>query len=153
MRLNWEHGAPPPELEEQDLAAALDSFVTGVGQAGRGVSLLIGGDALLRELNRNHRGLDRSTDVLSWSYLGDDTPLEDGEPPLLGELALSLDRARAQAAENGWSLRTEVLRLLAHGVAHLAGHDHGSDAEEQAMKALEVRLLAEVGLTGIYPEQ
>jgi probable rRNA maturation factor len=72
--------------------------------------------------------------------------------PLLGELALSLERAAAQAAENGWSLRTEVLRLLAHGCAHVAGYDHESEAEEREMKALEVRLLDALGLRGLYPE-
>lgn len=151
MRLNWDQGAPPPELDEQDLIAALVSFAAGVGHPGRGISVLMGGDALLRELNLAHRNLDRPTDVLSWSYLDYAAPLGDGEPPLLGELALSLERAHAQALENGWSLRTEVLRLLAHGVAHLAGHDHESEEQEREMLTLEVRLLDEVGLKDIYP--
>ena len=72
-------------------------------------------------------------------------------PPLLGELALSIKRARAQARESGWPLRTEVLRLLAHGCAHLAGYDHRTLKEDGAMRRVEERLLARVGLRGLYP--
>ena len=83
---------------------------------------------------------------------GPDAPdAAEGPAPLLGELALSLERAAAQAAENGWDLRTEVLRLLAHGCAHVAGFDHETAAQERVMQALEVRLLAGVGLRDLYP--
>ncbi|HKJ00187.1 MAG TPA: rRNA maturation RNase YbeY [bacterium] len=159
--LNWEAGAPPPELDESDLRTALRRLLAGLGYGDAGLSVLFADDARLRELNRDHRGLDRPTDVLSWSYRdvlpdasgqADEVPADPaaGEP-LLGELALSLQRAAAQAAENGWDLRTEVLRLLAHGCAHVAGYDHETDEEEREMKALEVRLLASLGLEGIYP--
>jgi probable rRNA maturation factor len=167
--ISWEAGAPPPELDEADLAASLARFLALLGHGAAGLSVLFADDARLRALNEAHRGLDRPTDVLSWSYL-DAPPAAAGpaapkggpartppapaaEPPLLGELALSLQRAAAQAGENGWPLRTEVLRLLAHGCAHLAGYDHETEAEEREMKALEVRLLDAVGLWDVYPAE
>ena len=132
--------------------AALTRFLRELGHAGAGLSVLLADDARLLALNRAHRGLERPTDVLSWSYgtaaVG---PTAPGDLPLLGELALSLQRAAVQAAANGWPLRTEVLRLLAHGCAHVVGYDHESDAGEREMKAVEVRLLAAVGLPGLYP--
>ncbi|HEX9841377.1 MAG TPA: rRNA maturation RNase YbeY [bacterium] len=159
IHVSWQAGAPPPELDEAALRAALARFLEGLGHGGAALSVLFADDARLRALNRDHRGLDRPTDVLSWSY-GAATPPDggsgeggerEGDAPLLGELALSLERAAAQAAQNGWDLRTEVLRLLAHGCAHVAGYDHETEAQEREMKALEVRLLAAVGLEGIYP--
>ena len=133
--------------------AALTRFLRELGHAGAGLSVLLADDARLLALNRAHRGLERPTDVLSWSYGagGYANAGAPGAPPLLGELALSLQRAAVQAAENGWPLRTEVLRLLAHGCAHVVGYDHESDAEEREMKAVEARLLAAVGLHGLYP--
>ena len=107
---------------------------------------MFGDNATLRELNRRFRDLDSPTDVLSWCY-----PDEPGPAPLLGEIAVSLERAESQAGENGWDLHTEVLRLLAHGCAHLAGHDHQDEAGERGMKALEIEMLAGVGLRDIYP--
>lgn len=79
---------------------------------------------------------------------------KDGMPTevILGELALSLETAERQAGENGWGLRTEVLRLLAHGCAHLVGYDHQTPTEDRDMKMLEVELLEGAELKGIYPE-
>ena len=151
VEIIWEENGPPPELDPADLQTALASFLSGLSLPPGGLSVLVAGDAALRELNHAHRGLDRPTDVLSWSYLDALPPGE--ETPLLGELALSLEQAARQATENGWDLRTEVLRLLAHGCVHLAGHDHQTPEEDARMKALEVRLLTAIGLPGLYPEE
>ena len=108
-------------------------------------------DEELRGLNRRFCGKDRVTDVLSWPYL-DGSGYETGqEGHALGDLALSLERAVSQARQNGWNLQTEVLRLLAHGCAHLAGYDHRTAAQERKMLNVELELLAEQGLRGIYP--
>lgn len=151
--MTWQHGAPPPDLDEADLRRALESILADLGHAGAALSVLFADDARLQALNEAYRGLARPTDVLSWAYdVGDAGALLGEDAALLGELALSLQRAAAQATENGWSLRTEVLRLLVHGCAHVAGYDHETDAQEREMKALEVRLLTELGLPGLYPE-
>lgn len=151
ISLSWHEGAAPPELREAGLVAAVESFLESLGHGQGGVNLLLADDPVLRELNRLHRGQDATTDVLSWSYLADGAETEPPGEVLLGEIALSLDRSRAQAAEYGWSLRTEVLRLLAHGCAHLAGHDHQTAAGDRKMRSVEIAMLDRVGLKGLYP--
>ena len=146
IHLSWEAGAPPPDLDEKVIRRALAAFLTDLGHPSRGVSLLIADDPALRKLNRAHRGRARPTDVLSWRH-------EEPAEPLLGELAVSLDRVRLQAARNGWDAPTELMRLLAHGCAHLAGFDHETPAEEARMLPVEIQLLAGIGLENIYPRE
>jgi probable rRNA maturation factor len=87
---------------------------------GRSITCLITGDRELRRLNRQFRGKDYATDVLSF-------PSDGG-----GDIAISLDRAIAQAAEHGHSLADEVRILMLHGVLHLSGFDHETDSGEMA---------------------
>lgn len=87
---------------------------------GRAVTCLLTDDRELRRLNQNFLGKNYATDVLSF-------PDEHG-----GEIAISLDRARAQAREHGHSLHDEVRILMLHGVLHLAGFDHETDSGEMA---------------------
>jgi probable rRNA maturation factor len=91
---------------------------------GRTITCLIANDAEVRRLNRFFRGKDQATDVLSF-------------PParangLAGDIAISIDRARIQAAERGHSLADELRILMLHGALHLAGMDHESDSGEMA---------------------
>jgi len=89
---------------------------------GRGVACLITNDRELRELNRRFLRKDFPTDVLSF-------PSSNGEP---GELAISLDRAAAQAPGFGHSVEEELRVLMLHGLLHLAGMDHENDAGQMA---------------------
>jgi probable rRNA maturation factor len=103
----------------------LRTFLTEVAQtAGRGhaVTCLIADDRQLRELNRQFRRKDYATDVLSF-------PSANGAP---GELAISLDRAAAQAAEFGHTVEEELRILILHGVLHLSGMDHETDSGQMA---------------------
>ncbi len=154
IEISWQDDAPPPDLDEARLREALQAFLAGLGLAGAGLSLLVADDAALAALNRTYRDRPGATDVLSWSYLSPDTraPPDAAPPALAGEIALSLPRARVQAAEHGWDLATEVLRLLAHGCAHIAGYDHPTPEADRTMKRVETRLLAAVGLVGLYPD-
>lgn len=90
------------------------------------------GDREMRRLNREFRGKDKSTDVLS--FPGDATP----EGRHLGDIVVSVETARRQAAERGHGLDREVRLLLLHGLLHCLGHDHESDAGE--MDRLERKL-------------
>ena len=147
VRLAWKNGRPPAELDARVLRRALAEFLERLGHGGRALSVQFSDDEELRRLNRRFGGKDRATDVLSWPYLDGAAP--DGSA--IGDLALSLERARAQARENGWDLQTEVLRLLAHGCAHLAGYDHHTAAQERKMLKVELEMLAAQGLKKIYP--
>ncbi|MBE3596631.1 MAG: rRNA maturation RNase YbeY [Hydrogenibacillus sp.] len=96
------------------------------------VSVLFVGDAEIRRLNREFRNVDRPTDVLSF-------PLD--EPGMLGDIVISIPRARAQAEEYGHSFERELYFLLVHGFYHLLGYDHRTEAEEKAMFAKQEALL------------
>jgi probable rRNA maturation factor len=105
---------------------------------------LITGDAELRRLNRNFRGKDYPTDVLSFPS----EPRPSGSGPSLGDIAISLGRARAQARQFGHTIEHEVQILMLHGVLHLLGHDHETDSG--AMARAEKRWRAKLGLpTGL----
>ena len=95
----------------------------------REVELILCNDAAIRTLNREHRGIDRPTDVLSF-------PLESSFPETpLGSIVVSMDRVRALAEQLGHSENEELALLLIHGMLHLLGYDHENDAGE--MRALE----------------
>jgi probable rRNA maturation factor len=142
---DWQEDVPVPDWEPQ-IFSALDCFLSELFAGDRSVALYVTTDQEMRDLNREHRGKDRTTDVLSWSYYETDEAAEH-----VGDLALSWEQVSRQATENGWDVRTECLRMLAHGCAHLAGWDHErSQAEAQAMLAVEVRLLQSIGLPDLY---
>jgi len=102
------------------------------------LSIALVGDREIRQLNHNHRQLDRATDVLSFS-------LVDGEwagfrGALLGDVVISVETAARQARTRHRSLDDEIARLLIHGVLHLLGHDHELPDEHRRMRAEERRL-------------
>jgi len=103
-----------------------------------GVVLLLGDDRDVRSLNRRFRGVDRTTDVLSFPAGG---PLEPGCPHL-GDIAISMPRAARQARQAVWPLRSEMALLITHGFLHLLDYDHETD--DGAMHRLEARLLKRV---------
>src|SRR5579872_2520627 len=107
--------SPSRGLPKADLCAFLRRIARGCE-----VTCLITDDRELRRLNRQFCGLDYATDVLSF-------PQENG-----GEIAISLDRAAAQAAEHGHSVSDEIRILMLHGVLHLKGMDHETDSGEMA---------------------
>jgi len=112
-----------------------------------GVSVRLAGDALVRRLNREYRGEDAPTDVLSFAL--SENPHEFVLPPggllQLGEVVVSLSTARRQAREAGRPLLTEVTHLLVHGLLHLLGYDHESEEDERRMRAREEGLLSALG--------
>jgi len=129
-----------------------------LGCAGAELSVLLCGDAAIRALNRDWRGKDRATDVLSFSQLED----EDGRVRAargrlriapgdnLGDVVISVDTARRQASDGGWTLEEEMNRLLLHGVLHVLGYDHERGAREAArMWAEEARLSAALVAEGM----
>jgi probable rRNA maturation factor len=107
------------------------------------LSLLLCDDSEIHHLNRSHRRKDKPTDVLAFAQR--EGPALPGAGHLLGDVVISLDTARRQAAEHGHSLWAEVTLLLAHGLLHLVGYDHRTDAEEAQMNAKAVVLVNAAG--------
>jgi probable rRNA maturation factor len=124
----------PPDVRPRAIQAFARKLQREVA-SGRPFHALITGDAELARLNRDFRGKDYPTDVLSFP---------SGTKPFLGDLAISAARARAQAREFGHSTEDEVRLLMLHGVLHLAGMDHESDSG--AMARAEKRWRARLGL-------
>lgn len=112
------------------------------------VSIVLVGDAAMRTLNRTYRGKDRTTDVLSFPV--DGVPRHTGGPRLLGDIIISVDRARRQAAAYDATIRREIERLLIHGILHLLGHDHHRRDERARMEREERRLAAAIGMPWPY---
>jgi probable rRNA maturation factor len=104
------------------------------------------GDEHLREYNRRYRALDEPTDVLAFAAREQPTDQRFQAPPgtedWLGDIVISLPRARRQAREAGHPVNDEVRLLAVHGLLHLLGYDHAEPVEEAAMTALTNRLLA-----------
>ena len=107
-----------------------------VGKAGSSATIAFVSDRAMRQLNQQFRGVNKATDVLSF-------PAEDDESTL-GDIAISVDTAAAQAKENGLTFDEEVAQLILHGLLHLAGYDHETDNGE--MNRLELRLRRKLGI-------
>lgn len=112
------------------------------------VSVTFVDDEAIHELNREHRNMDKPTDVLSFSQLeGEElADLPEGEALPLGDIVVSLERCAAQAEEYGHSFDRELGFLVAHGMLHILGWDHPTPEEEQAMMAKTEEILAGLGL-------
>ncbi len=120
-------------------------------------SVLFTSDEEVHTLNREWRGKDRPTNVLSFPMLARDGLLAlapDGPPEMLGDLALACETCVREAAEKGVSLEHHAAHLLVHGFLHLAGHDHvDSDAQAEGMEALEIAALAKMGIADPYRDR
>lgn len=103
------------------------------------VSILFVGDEEIHELNRDYRGVDRPTDVLSFPQ--DGFPTAPDQPLPLGDIVISVPTARRQAEELEQSLERELTFLVIHGLLHLTGMDHHEEGEAEAMYARQRELL------------
>ena len=111
------------------------------------VSLMLTGDAAIQKLNADYRGKNEPTDVLSFALQeGFDMPTPPGMPRALGDIVISWDTTRRQAAQNGVDPQAELGWVLCHGVLHLLGYDHQNKAERARMRALEVEVLRHLSL-------
>ena len=97
------------------------------------VTVLLTTDAAIRKLNRQFRGVDKPTDVLSFPAA------DQGSGQVAGDLAISIPTAKRQAQEQGHSLSMEVKVLILHGLLHLAGYDHESDGGQMARRERVLR--------------
>jgi probable rRNA maturation factor len=119
------------------------------------LGVVLAGDAAVRALNRDWRGQDRPTDVLSFPALdlapGEPVPGGPG-PLLLGDVVLALETVRDEALEAGRAFADHVRHLLVHGVLHLLGHDHLAERDAARMERLEAAVLARFAIGDPYAE-
>lgn len=139
-------GARP---DRRALRAVCAAALAGEGVTGPVVlTVTLVDDEEIREINRQHRQIDRPTDVLSFPLIDgtDAFALPPGVPRELGDVVVSYPRAVAQAEEYGHSVERELAYLVIHGVLHILGHDHEIPSEQAVMRAREEAALAAVGL-------
>lgn len=120
-------------------------------------SLLFTSDTEVQVLNREWRGKDKPTNVLSFPMLTRAGLLglaADGPPELLGDIALAAETCAREAAEKGVTVEDHAMHLIVHGLLHLAGHDHEtSEADAVAMEAIETKALAVLGIADPYGDR
>lgn len=110
------------------------------------VSLTFVDNAQIRLLNREHRGIDKPTDVLSFPIFDDD--FGNGEYLVLGDVVLSAEKAAEQAVEYGHSFEREIAFLTVHSILHLLGYDHeAGKAEESEMFEKQKEILDLMGIS------
>ncbi|MFN4020064.1 MAG: rRNA maturation RNase YbeY [Erythrobacter sp.] len=118
------------------------------------VSLLFTTDEEVHALNREWRGRDKPTNVLSFPMLERAELASlgaDGPPVMLGDIALAHETCAREAADKGIGLADHATHLIIHGLLHLAGHDHvDCDAQAEQMEALETSILAKLGIADPY---
>ena len=118
------------KLDTEAWSTFADKALHAIGKSEPSATIAFVSDKRIRELNRQFRGIDKATDVLSF-------PAE--EKLNLGDIAVSVDTAATQARENGLTLEGEIAQLILHGLLHLCGYDHETDNGEMNRFELKLR--------------
>jgi probable rRNA maturation factor len=142
-------GEAIPEIEAICRTAAAAALAAAAPRGEHELSVLLADDAAVRALNRDWRGKDLPTNVLSFPA---GAPVAEGAPILLGDVALAFETVAHEAEAQGKALPDHLRHLLVHGVLHLLGHDHEIEAEAERMEGLERRILAGLGVADPYRE-
>ncbi|NMA68680.1 MAG: rRNA maturation RNase YbeY [Desulfitobacterium sp.] len=153
LDINWEEESIPEE-ERDELRDLLKKGISTTLQHLGGpeeaeVSLTLVDDSRIHQLNKEYRGVDSPTDVLSFALqeeIEDEPEILDYEDDLLGDIVISVERARAQALEYEHSFERELVYLAVHGTLHLLGYDHLEDEEKAEMRELEEAVMEKIGL-------
>lgn len=108
-------------------------------------NIIIVDNKKIHEINKEYRGVDRETDVISFA-MEDEMDVKYDNFRLLGDIYISIDKAKSQALEYGHSLLREICFLATHGILHLLGYDHMEPDDEKEMFALQNELLDEYNI-------
>ena len=149
MPIHYRNEVRGSGVDSRAFKSTMRVLLKAVDEEDASISVTFVGDAAIRELNKTHRAKDKPTDVLSF-------PLEpaemEGPERLLGDIVISIETARRQAADYDAPLQNEIYRLAIHGLLHVLGHDHMEDEERAVMEAEERRLAAAIGMPWPYGE-
>ena len=134
-------------IAERAVGAALDELGL-EGDGASELSLLFTDDAHIRVLNREWRGKDKATNVLSFPAF--ETAPGDGLPPMLGDIALAFETIKSEAALDEKRFEHHVTHLIVHGLLHLLGYDHEEEQEADEMEAIERKALMRLAIRDPY---
>ncbi|MCI6100700.1 MAG: rRNA maturation RNase YbeY [Selenomonas sp.] len=143
----------PEELEfptdiEENVRAAAEKVGELYGVENGEVSVTLTNNEYIHTLNKQYRGIDRPTDVLSFALNESEEPdVEDGpDVNVLGDLVISVERAKEQAADYGHSVKREIAFLTVHGMLHLLGYDHMEEEDRLEMEAEQRFVMEKLGI-------
>jgi len=125
------------KINRQEWIDFAERALKAIDKADKDATLVFVSDVAIKKLNRQFRGKNYVTDVLSFPTQAERFEFENQS--FLGEVVISLERAAAQAKENGLTFRNEVEQLILHGLLHLCGYDHETDNGEMNARELELR--------------
>ena len=132
MPLRVENRQRALKLDTPGIRRLVELILEDQGGDGSDLTVVFARDAFVRKLNAAYRDTDEATDVLSFAMCDGEIPAVDGDPDelerVLGDVVISVDRAIAQAKRYRRTPEREILKLVAHGVLHLLGHDHDEHA-------------------------
>ena len=154
MHIYFDEDHPADEKTAKTMERAAELAVSGEGLNPANVSISVSfvGEEEIRGLNRDYRGNDSVTDVLSFPAFDDLSELSDaeqsGQPELaLGDVVICTARAAEQAEEFGHSYERELIYLFVHSVFHLLGYDHMEEDEKKLMREKEESVMSELGIS------
>jgi probable rRNA maturation factor len=144
-----------PEAEatvQRAIAAASEAADADAGNAE--VAVMLTDDATIHSFNKDFRGQDKPTNVLSFPAPETDiADVEEGAPRALGDIAIAYETLRREADEEAKPFLHHLSHLAVHGFLHLVGYDHETDEDAEEMEALEVAILAQLGIPDPYSER
>lgn len=148
----WQNEADVEAVIHRAIEAAADIVEADVGEAE--LAVMLTDDGGIRTLNSNWRGLDKPTNVLSFPALQPTGPSgPDDAPRMLGDIAIAYETTRKEADDEQKPFDHHLSHLAVHGFLHLIGYDHENDADAEVMEALEVNILAQLGIPNPYTER
>ena len=136
-------------------AVAVAAEMADTDTADAELAVMLTDDAGIRTLNSNWRGIDKPTNVLSFPALRPPAGVSgaDDVPPMLGDIAIAYETARREADDEQKPFDHHLSHLTVHGFLHLVGYDHETDDEAEAMEALEIEILAQLGIPDPYADR
>lgn len=141
---------PPGSIDPVRVENFISEVLNGLKLKNWDISLLFCDDTFIRTLNKQYRGIDSPTDVLSFEQ-GDEYFDEDGETRFMaGDIVISLDSLKFNAEEFNVEINEELKRLIVHGILHLNGMDHSDNSPEQEMLKFQEELLMQYQNIEIY---
>jgi probable rRNA maturation factor len=148
----WQNEPDAEAVIQRAIAAAAEAVEADIGDAE--LAVMLTDDSGIRTLNRNWRGIDKPTNVLSFPALQSETARKpDDAPPMLGDIAIAYETMRREADEEGKPFDHHLSHLAVHGFLHLIGYDHENDADADEMESLETEILAQLGIPDPYADR
>ena len=148
----WQVEPDAETVIQRAIAAAADAVDADVGAAE--VAVMLTDDAGIQTLNRNWRGIDKPTNVLSFPALQPKAAPRPGDAPrMLGDIAIAYETMRREADEEEKPFDHHLSHLAVHGFLHLIGFDHENDQDAEQMEALEQEILAQLGIPDPYADR